>query len=185
MIHTKYKIWFALKLEIEDFAGDAFDVCDLVPTPKCLQNLDKTRIIVKKQPNVLTHLIEVAADGPTEDQPVYSPDETVAYRYNLVAKGTRFLALTNLESLDLIHYQVSVSNAANNKIGAVLYANRTGDKIIADDRLFRGSFDEAGPGVLAVVTVFQNNLVQADYRLQDGAGKCREPVYTVRFAKHP
>jgi hypothetical protein len=184
MVHLKYKIWFALKLEIENFTGDVFDVCDLVPSAKCRQNLDTARLIVKKQPNLLTHLIEVVADGPAEDQPLYPPVETVVYRYNLVAKGMRLFQLTNINSLDPAHYQFSVGNTVSNKIGPVLYTNRAGESIANGDRVFTGTFDEAGPGVLGVITIYQNNLLPADYRLQDGAGKCREPVYTIRFAKH-
>lgn len=183
MVHIKYKIWFALKLEIEDFGGNAFDVCDLVPTDRCQQNLDRGRILVKRQPSLLTHLIEVAADGPTEDLPVYAPLDAAAFKYKLINKGTRLLALTNLESLDLANHQVYMSNEANNKIGSVLHLNKTGDKVSADDRVLRGRFDE-GAEALAIINIFQTNLVPADYRLRDGAGKCREPVFTVRLAKH-
>ncbi len=183
MVHIKYKIWFALKLEIEDFSGDVFDVFDLVPTSRCVQNLDNGRIIVKKQPSLLLHLIEVIADGPDEDKPVYTPVETIAYKYNLVANGHRFHSLTNIDSLDPLNYQFSLSNDAANKIGAVLYANKSGDAVSAADRVYAGTFDEAS-GSLAVITVYQNNLVSADYRLQDPTGKCREPVFVIRFAKH-
>jgi len=184
MIHLKYKIWFALKLEIENYTGDVFDVCDLEPTPRCLQNLSNARIIVKRQPNMLTHLMEVNADGPDVDQPLYAPLDAIAYKYNLVAKGRRIFQLTNIDSLDTVHYQFELSNAVTNKVGAVLYTNRVGESVANGDRVFRGSFDEAGPGALATVTIFQNNLLTGDYKLQDSAGKCLEPVYVIRFAKH-
>ncbi|HET7896506.1 MAG TPA: hypothetical protein VFL47_02520 [Flavisolibacter sp.] len=184
MIHIKYKIWFALKLEIEGYSGDVFDVCDWVATPRCLQNLASARIVVKKQPNLLTHLIEVQADGPEADLPVYRPLDTLAFKYNLVPLGSRIFQLTNVNTLDPVHYQVNLSNAANNKIGPVLYVNQSGTAVSAADRVFAGTYDESGPGALAVMTVYQNQLLASDYRLQDDAGKCREPVYVIRFAKH-
>lgn len=185
MIDIKFKLWFTLKLEVEDFTGDVFNLCDLVPTDVCIHNLEVTRLIVKKQPGMLTHLIEVNASGPDMDKPVYTPQDTLAFRYQLMDKGSAFSGKTNISTFDPRNYLLYLTNNANNKAGSILYTNRSGTSAANVDRVFKSTFGEVEQGALAVIDVLQTNLVPADYHLQDGTGKCREPVYTVRFAKHP
>lgn len=185
MVHIKYKIWFALKLEVEDYTGDVFDFLDLVPTERCIQNIEKARIIVKKQPNVINHLIEVNADGPDVDKPVFTPIETVVFKYQLITKGNRIYTISNIDNLDVNNYRLYLSNNTNNKIGSTLYTNRTGSTATNDDRVFRDSVETSEQGAIAVIDIYQNNLVAADFRLRDGAGKSREPVFVIRLGKHP
>lgn len=185
MIHIKYKIWFALKLEIEDFSGNAFDLCSLAPTDECLHALHNGRILVKQQPNLLTHLIEVAADGPDVDKPLYPPVQTAAFRYQLLDKAGGLMTKTNIASLDPTNYTLYLSNNAGNKVGSNLYTHKTGNTTGSADRVFKAMFADTQNGALAVADVFQNQLVPPDYRLLEGTGKCREPVFIIRFAKHP
>ncbi len=185
MIHIKYKIWFALKLEIEDYAGDVFDVCELIPTERCKRNLERSRILVKQQPNILTHLIEVNPNGPNEDKPVVAPNPTSAFKYQLIDKGGRMNQRTNIGDLDLKNYTLYLSNNADNKVGSNLYMHKNANTISNTDHVFKGMFDEVELGAIAVIDVFQNNIVTADYQLLDATGKCREPVFIIRFAKKP
>src|ERR1043165_4833032 len=167
MIHIKYKIWFAIKLEVEDFRGELFDLCALVPSDRCLQNLDRERILVRQQPNMLTHLIEVNADGPDVDKPIHTPDETVAFRYQLLSKAGGLQTHTNIDTTDPAHYILYLSNNVNNVAGSILYTNHSGTAAGNADRLFRGMFEDVQAASLAVIDVFQNNLVTAAYRLLD------------------
>lgn len=185
MIHLKYKIWFAIRVEIEGYTGDAFNVCELTPTERCLRNIERTGLIVKKQPDMLTHLIAVNADGPDEDKPVYTPVPTLAFRYQLFSKGGGLEQRTNIDTLDPVNYILHLNNNVNNKVGSNLYLHRTGAVASAADRVFKGTFGEVEGGALAVADIFQNALVSADYRLQDNTGKCNEPVFVLRLAKHP
>ena len=185
MIDLKYKIWFAIKLEVEGYTGDVFDLCSLVPTDRCTRNLQQTGLIVKQQPNLLTHLIQVNASGPDVDKPVYPPISTLAFRYQLQSKGTAFSARTNIDALDPVNYTLYGSNNANNKSGSTLFMQRTGAAVSVADRMLQGFFGDVQSGTLAVADVFQNKLITTDYQLQDATGKCREPVFTLHFAKHP
>lgn len=184
MINIKFMLWFTLKLEVENYTGDVFDLCDLVPTDKCLHNLDAARLIVKKQPNMLTHLIEVNPTGPDTDKPLYPPVETLVFRYQLMDKAGLFNAKSNVQSLDPANYILYLSNNANNKSGSILYTNKSGTAAGTQDRVFKGTFGEVQDGALAAIDIFQNKLVSTDYRLQDVSGKCVEPVFTIRFSKH-
>jgi hypothetical protein len=185
MIHIKYKIWFALRLEVEDYAGDTFDLCELAPTDNCLHNLSNARVLVKRQPNLLTHLIEVHADGPDEDVPIFQPDAVAGFRYQLLSKAGMLQQRSNIDTLDPANYTLYLSNNAANKVGSDLFTHKTGNAASNTDRVFKAMFSEVQKGTIAVVDIFQHNLVSADYRLQDSSGKCREPVFVVRFAKHP
>lgn len=185
MIHIKFKIWFAIRLEVEDYSGDAFDLCSLVPTDTCLRNLSKTRMVVKQQPNLLTHLVEVHASGPDEDKPLFEPDPLLAFRYQLFSIGSLLQQRSNIQTLEPDKYHLYLSNNADNKVGSNLYMHKSGQAAGNSDRVFKAMFSEVPSGALAVADVFQNNLVSADYRLQASNGKCREPVYVIRLARHP
>jgi hypothetical protein len=184
MIHIKYKIWFALRLEVEDYPGDALELLNLEPTERCIRNLERSRLIVKRQPGMLTHLIEVHADGPDTDKPVYTPIDTLVYRYRLSSRGGGMEQRSNISSLDPAQYTLFLSNDSGNSDGGRLNMHRSGAFSAAGDRLYKGSFEET-EGTLAIADVYQNNLVPAGFRLRDAAGHCREPVFVMRFARHP
>jgi hypothetical protein len=103
----------------------------------------------------------------------------------LLDKGGRMNQRTNIGDLDLKNYTLYLSNNANNKVGSNLYMHKTANTISNADRVFKGMFEEAQSGALAVIDVFQNNIITADYRLLDVNGKCKEPVFVIRFAKKP
>ena len=184
MIHVKYKIWFSLKVEVEDFSGDVLALCSLVPTSECLRLINNSRIAVKTQPNRITHLIEVFPDGPQEDVPLYPPPSVSGFRYQLVSNGQLFYQQTNIETLDPVNYTIFLSNNANNKSGSNLFTHKTGNTAGSNDRIFKAMFPDVQKDTLAVADVYQHNLVSADYRLQDADGKCLEPEFIIRFAKH-